>query len=92
MNGNGHVAVVTGAGSGIGRAVSIALLEAGYRAVLAGRREETLHATLTGHESQGLVVPTDVTREDSVRTNRRSEVGVVRPNEDRGKRDFLHEN
>ncbi len=66
MNGNGRVAVVTGAGSGIGRAVSIALLGAGYRVVVAGRREETLRATLTGHESQGLVVPTDVTREDSV--------------------------
>jgi NAD(P)-dependent dehydrogenase (short-subunit alcohol dehydrogenase family) len=66
MNGNGRVAVVTGAGSGIGRAVSIALLEAGYRVVLAGRREETLRTTLTGHEPHGLVVPTDVTRKDSV--------------------------
>ncbi len=66
MNGNGRVAIVTGAGSGIGRAVSTALLEAGYRVVLAGRREETLRATLAGRESRGLVVPTDVTREDSV--------------------------
>ncbi len=66
MNGEGRVAVVTGAGSGIGRAVSVALFEAGYRVVLAGRREELLHATLEGHKTQGLVVPTDVTREDLV--------------------------
>ncbi len=66
MNANGPVAVVTGAGSGIGRAVSIALLEAGYRVVLAGRREAALRGTLRGHEPQGLVVPTDVTSEASV--------------------------
>jgi NAD(P)-dependent dehydrogenase (short-subunit alcohol dehydrogenase family) len=66
MNENGPVAVVTGAGSGVGRAVSIALLDAGYRVVLAGRREETLLPTLAGHEAQGLGVPTDVTQEHSV--------------------------
>jgi NAD(P)-dependent dehydrogenase (short-subunit alcohol dehydrogenase family) len=63
----GPVAVVTGAGSGIGRAVATALLGAGYRVVLAGRHEETLLTTLAGYGSQGLVVPTDVTQEDSVR-------------------------
>jgi NAD(P)-dependent dehydrogenase (short-subunit alcohol dehydrogenase family) len=61
-----RVAVVTGAGSGIGRAVTIALLGAGYRVVLAGRREQNLRDTLEGYESQGLVVPTDVTQEDLV--------------------------
>jgi NAD(P)-dependent dehydrogenase (short-subunit alcohol dehydrogenase family) len=66
VNEHGRVAVVTGAGSGIGRAVSTAFLEAGYRVVVAGRREEPLRATLAGHESQGLVVPADVTREESV--------------------------
>lgn len=66
MKEDSQVAVVTGAGSGIGRAVSIALLNAGYRVVLAGRREEALLSTLAGHESQGIVVPTDVTQEPSV--------------------------
>jgi NAD(P)-dependent dehydrogenase (short-subunit alcohol dehydrogenase family) len=66
MKGNSQVAVVTGAGSGIGRAVSVALLNAGYRVVLAGRREEALLSTLAGHESKGIVVPTDVTQELSV--------------------------
>jgi NAD(P)-dependent dehydrogenase (short-subunit alcohol dehydrogenase family) len=66
MEHDSRVAVVTGAGSGIGRAVSIALLEAGYRVVLAGRREKPLLETLDGHESLGLVVPTDVTQEASV--------------------------
>ena len=66
MNQTSRVAVVTGGGSGIGRAVSGALLREGYRVVLAGRRAETLRATLAGYESQGLVVPTDVTQEASV--------------------------
>ena len=66
MNQHSRVAVVTGGGSGIGRAVSSALFREGYQVVLAGRREETLLATLAGHESQGLVVPTDVTQEASV--------------------------
>lgn len=66
MNQHSRVAVVTGGGSGIGRAVSSALFREGYQVVLAGRREETLLATLAGRESQGLVVPTDVTQEASV--------------------------
>jgi NAD(P)-dependent dehydrogenase (short-subunit alcohol dehydrogenase family) len=66
MNQGSRVAVVTGGGSGIGRIVSRALLGEGYHVVLAGRREETLVATLAGYESQGLVVPTDVSQEASV--------------------------
>ena len=66
MDKDGRVAIVTGAGSGIGRAVSTALLAAGYRVVVAGRREQALLVTLAGYESQGLVVPTDVTQEASV--------------------------
>jgi NAD(P)-dependent dehydrogenase (short-subunit alcohol dehydrogenase family) len=60
---------VTGAGSGIGRAVTRALLEAGYRVALAGRREEALHDTLAelgGSSSYALVVPADVTDPNDV--------------------------
>jgi NAD(P)-dependent dehydrogenase (short-subunit alcohol dehydrogenase family) len=59
------VALVTGAGSGIGRAASLALHSAGYRVVLAGRRAAQLEQTAS---SGDLVVPTDVANPDSVRT------------------------
>ncbi|WP_166996394.1 SDR family oxidoreductase [Paramicrobacterium fandaimingii] len=54
------VAVVTGAGSGIGRASAQALLAAGFRVALAGRREAALVETAAG-STDALVVPTDVT-------------------------------
>jgi NAD(P)-dependent dehydrogenase (short-subunit alcohol dehydrogenase family) len=57
----GRVAVVTGAGSGIGRAVSHALLGAGWRVALAGRREQALRETAELAPEHALVVPTDVT-------------------------------
>ena len=66
---NDKVALVTGAGSGIGRATSLALLAAGYRVVLAGRRSERLEATASLAGSCGdriLVVPADVSEEVSV--------------------------
>ena len=63
------VAVITGAGSGIGRAVSLALLNRNYKVVLAGRRigalEET--AALSNGFGQTLVVTTDVAQAPSVR-------------------------
>jgi NAD(P)-dependent dehydrogenase (short-subunit alcohol dehydrogenase family) len=62
---SGAVAVVTGAGSGIGRHVARALLRSGYRVVLAGRRAEALRETAQGARS-ALVVPADVTSPDSV--------------------------
>jgi len=59
-------AVVTGAGSGIGRVVARALLGAGYRVALAGRRAPALEETAAG-EPAALVVPTDVADEAAVR-------------------------
>jgi len=59
------VAVVTGAGSGVGRVVAGALLAAGYRVALAGRRADALAETAAGR-ADALVQPTDVTDPGSV--------------------------
>jgi len=67
---NEKYAVVTGAGSGIGRAASLALQAAGYSVALAGRRPESLEETASLKAPQGgrmIAVPTDVTRPESVR-------------------------
>ena len=58
-----RVAVVTGAGTGIGRAAALALLGDGWRVVLAGRRPEPLHETAQASSAgeRVLAVPTDVT-------------------------------
>jgi len=61
--------VVTGAGSGIGRAVALAFLKDGYRVALAGRRKEMLEQTAAEAGPAGrnaLVVPTDVGRPEAV--------------------------
>ena len=66
----GRVAVVTGAGTGIGRAASLALAARGYRIALAGRRADVLKgvAEQVGIDGgEGLVVPTDVTDPEAVR-------------------------
>ncbi|MFO1034073.1 MAG: SDR family oxidoreductase [Hyphomicrobiales bacterium] len=61
------VALVTGAGSGIGRACSIALSEAGYSLVLAGRKLEALEETRKHLAGDGLSVVADVTNPQSVK-------------------------
>jgi len=65
------VALVTGAGSGIGRAVSLALQENGWSVVLAGRRAAELEKTATQarrSDARMLVVPTDVGQPEAVRS------------------------
>jgi NAD(P)-dependent dehydrogenase (short-subunit alcohol dehydrogenase family) len=63
---NSKIALVTGAGSGIGRAVSVALSSAGFSVVLAGRRKQELEKT-AALGSNMMAVPTDVTNPDSVK-------------------------
>jgi NAD(P)-dependent dehydrogenase (short-subunit alcohol dehydrogenase family) len=70
MHSRPKVAIITGAGSGIGKCVAIALAQNGYSVVVAGRREEALEATAAearNVNSQALVVPADVCDPGSVR-------------------------
>jgi NAD(P)-dependent dehydrogenase (short-subunit alcohol dehydrogenase family) len=69
MLGDKKVAIVTGAGSGIGKAAALALLQDGYHVVLTGRRSVPLEevAALSRAGSRALVLPADVSNEDSVR-------------------------
>ena len=62
------IALVTGAGSGIGRAAALALIDAGWRVVLAGRRPEELEITAAHAPGRTLVAPTDITDEAQVDT------------------------
>ena len=69
MSSINKVAIVTGAGTGIGRSVALALLNEGYSVALAGRRPGPLESTAKEggpSGSRALVVPTDVSRPDSV--------------------------
>ncbi|MEO8629901.1 MAG: SDR family oxidoreductase [Betaproteobacteria bacterium] len=68
MAANNKVAIVTGAGSGIGKASALALLKEGYRVVLAGRRQEQLDKAVaeSGAGDRALAVSTDVSKPESV--------------------------
>ena len=71
MAGLQKVAIITGAGTGIGKAVALALLREGYAAVLAGRRKDKLEETANEASSLGpktLVVPTDVSNVQSIKS------------------------
>ena len=70
MGTHDKVAIITGAGTGIGKAVAIAFLKDGYRVALAGRRKEPLEQAIADSgvaAGRALAVPTDVANPDSVR-------------------------
>ena len=68
MANHARVAIITGAGTGVGKAAARAMLADGYRVVLAGRRREPLDAVQSGHPrgEDVLVVPTNVADAESV--------------------------
>ena len=69
MSSNGRVAIVTGAGTGVGKHAALALLRDGYSVAVAGRRIESLESTLAEAEEcreRALAVPTDVGRPEDV--------------------------
>ena len=63
----GQVAIVTGGGSGIGKAAALALLGAGWRVALAGRRAGPLQEMAGQYPGKAVAVPTDMTDPDAVR-------------------------
>jgi NAD(P)-dependent dehydrogenase (short-subunit alcohol dehydrogenase family) len=67
MSSAGRIAIVTGAGSGVGRAVAVALAKEGWSVALAGRRADPLQETAAKAGGRALPVPTDVTDETSVK-------------------------
>src|SRR5690242_16581672 len=86
---SGKVAVVTGAGSGIGRAVSLALYRIGYSVVVAGRRVAELEKTAaqaSGSGTRMFAVQTDVSKPDQVRAL------FARTKEEFGRLDLLFNN
>ncbi len=68
MSSTSKMAIVTGAGSGVGRAAALALLGDGYSVALAGRRRDALEETakMAPSGAQTLIVPTDVSQKSSV--------------------------
>jgi NAD(P)-dependent dehydrogenase (short-subunit alcohol dehydrogenase family) len=69
MGAHDKIAIVTGAGSGIGKCVALTLLKDGYRVALAGRRKDALEQAVkeSGTGARALAVPTDVSDPQSVK-------------------------
>ncbi len=70
MSSSSKIAIVTGAGSGIGKASALALMKDGWSVVFAGRRKEMLEAAANEGKAAGgqtLVVPTDVSNPESIK-------------------------
>ena len=89
MSGNGKVAMITGAGTGVGRACALAMLGEGYSVVLAGRRREPLEKTKADAGAGGeraLVAPADIGDPASV------EALFAKTKEAFGRLDFLFNN
>ena len=61
------VAIITGAGTGVGKATAIKLSDAGFSVILIGRRKEKLEETKTECNDQALVLPMDVSDEVDVK-------------------------
>ncbi|SHF50582.1 NADP-dependent 3-hydroxy acid dehydrogenase YdfG [Kaistia soli DSM 19436] len=66
MSGHGKIALVTGGGSGIGKAVALALAGAGYQVVITGRRQAALDAVVTEAHSAMVAIAADITDAASV--------------------------
>ena len=70
MSAPSKIAIVTGAGSGVGKSAALALLQDGYSVALAGRREEALQSTIEAAGADGeraLALPTDVSDPASIK-------------------------
>ncbi len=67
---NNKVALVTGAGTGIGKAAALAMLKDGYKVALVGRRKEMLEKTAadSGAKDRALVLPADITKVENVKS------------------------
>ena len=61
------VAIVTGAGTGVGKATAVKLSDAGFTAILIGRREDKLEETKKACNTHAVVLPMDVSKETNVK-------------------------
>src|SRR5688500_9820809 len=88
MNSQGKIALITGGGSGIGRATALALLKDGYTVALAGRRVDALRETASaaGNGWRALIVGTDACDPSQVKAL------CEKTNEPFGRPDLLFDN